>query len=242
MKVIITAGGTSESIDNVRKITNISSGRLGSIIAHEFSQHMNNGDKIYYVCPQNAIAISNRFIELIRITDTQSVYDALEKVVPECDLIIHSMAISDYRVDYVTNSEQLSNELEFKAANVIRHTIFGGLSGIDRSDKISSYADDLIIHMVKTPKIIDYIKQWNPAIKLVGFKLLSGVDDNELISVARKQMQRCNCDLVVANDIRNINADKHEALLVTSDKVSKVYSKEEIAMCLRKIYLEGKND
>ena len=32
-KVIITAGGTSEKIDNVRKITNSSSGKLGSVIA-----------------------------------------------------------------------------------------------------------------------------------------------------------------------------------------------------------------
>ena len=33
-KIIITAGGTSEKIDNVRKITNSSSGRLGMTIAN----------------------------------------------------------------------------------------------------------------------------------------------------------------------------------------------------------------
>ena len=33
-KFIITAGGTSEKIDNVRKITNSSSGKLGCIIAN----------------------------------------------------------------------------------------------------------------------------------------------------------------------------------------------------------------
>ena len=32
-KIVITAGGTSEKIDNVRKITNSSSGKLGSVIA-----------------------------------------------------------------------------------------------------------------------------------------------------------------------------------------------------------------
>ena len=31
-KIIITAGGTTEPIDNVRKITNVSTGKLGSLI------------------------------------------------------------------------------------------------------------------------------------------------------------------------------------------------------------------
>ena len=34
MKVVITAGGTSEKIDNVRKITNSSTGKLGLCIAN----------------------------------------------------------------------------------------------------------------------------------------------------------------------------------------------------------------
>ena len=34
-KIIITAGGTSEKIDNVRKITNSSSGKLGCTIANK---------------------------------------------------------------------------------------------------------------------------------------------------------------------------------------------------------------
>lgn len=37
MRVLITAGGTSEKIDNVRSITNHSTGRLGCLIAEKFS-------------------------------------------------------------------------------------------------------------------------------------------------------------------------------------------------------------
>ena len=33
-KIVITAGGTGEKIDNVRKITNSSSGKLGMTIAN----------------------------------------------------------------------------------------------------------------------------------------------------------------------------------------------------------------
>ena len=42
-KIIITAGGTSERIDNVRKITNSSSGKLGTIIVNHLLQE--NKDK-----------------------------------------------------------------------------------------------------------------------------------------------------------------------------------------------------
>ena len=50
-KIIITAGGTSERIDNVRKITNSSSGKLGCTIAEKLIELKNNEiDKIYYIC------------------------------------------------------------------------------------------------------------------------------------------------------------------------------------------------
>ena len=47
MNILITAGGTTETIDGVRSITNTGTGRLGSLIADEFekSPMINN---IYY--------------------------------------------------------------------------------------------------------------------------------------------------------------------------------------------------
>ena len=50
MNVVITAGGTSEPIDMVRKITNSSSGKLGSIIASKFNQC-----KVFYICAKKSI-------------------------------------------------------------------------------------------------------------------------------------------------------------------------------------------
>jgi len=35
MKILITSGGTREYIDDVRVLTNLSSGRLGAVIADE---------------------------------------------------------------------------------------------------------------------------------------------------------------------------------------------------------------
>ena len=47
MRVVITAGGTSEMIDSVRSITNKSSGKLGSLIAENFYNFDNNIEVVY---------------------------------------------------------------------------------------------------------------------------------------------------------------------------------------------------
>ena len=48
MKIIITAGGTSERIDDVRTITNSSTGRLGLAIGNTFAEkYADRIEKIY---------------------------------------------------------------------------------------------------------------------------------------------------------------------------------------------------
>ena len=38
--------------------------------------------------------------------------------------------------------------------------------------KISSASDYQVLFLKKTPKVISLVKQWNPDIQLIGFKLL----------------------------------------------------------------------
>ena len=70
-KVVVTAGGTSEKIDNVRKITNSSSGKLGYTITNKLIQlHEEQIEKIYYICSKTAFKPTHPKIEIIEITDT----------------------------------------------------------------------------------------------------------------------------------------------------------------------------
>ncbi|MFR8961306.1 MAG: phosphopantothenoylcysteine decarboxylase, partial [Enterococcus faecalis] len=52
MDVLVTAGGTSEPIDNVRSITNHSSGGLGKAIAESF---LAAGHTVTYVTTKHAL-------------------------------------------------------------------------------------------------------------------------------------------------------------------------------------------
>ncbi|MDM5144321.1 hypothetical protein ICE98_01397 [Lactococcus lactis] len=94
----------------------------------------------------------------------------------------------------------------------------------------------------KTPKIISYIKEWNPNVLLFGFKLLVGVEKSELLPVAREKLLTNHADFILANDLKNIEGQKHKALLVSKNHEITLKTKAEIADRLLKTSEELKND
>ena len=62
--IVITSGGTSEKIDNVRKITNSSSGKLGMTIAN-YLLKTNDDITIYYVCSKTSLRPLNERVDII---------------------------------------------------------------------------------------------------------------------------------------------------------------------------------
>ena len=198
-KYIITAGGTSEKIDNVRKITNSGTGKLGYIIANELLANYDD-IMIYYVCSKGSYKPIDSKIEVFEVDGVLDLKERIEDLLinNKIDIFIHSMAVSDYMVDYVTNIESIMS-------NNIRK-----ISG----SKISSNEDNLVIVLKPTPKIISLIKNISKETFLVGFKLLDSVSKMELIDVAKKLRDKNNCDLVVANDLNNIRNGVHEAFII----------------------------
>ena len=207
MNIIITAGGTSEYIDNVRKITNSSSGKLGSIIANKLLEN-NKITKIFYVCNKEAILpTQSDKIQIIYIKSVENLQNSLENLIKtqKIDIVIHSMAVSDYKVEYVTTSQNLSAVLANKNEVQINNILNKNDIGIGNKNKISSNLNNLFIKLIPTPKVISKIKKWDKNIFLIGFKLLSNVSDEKLIDVSKKLMQKNNCNAVVANDLKNIS-------------------------------------
>ena len=226
-KIIITSGGTSERIDNVRKITNSSSGKLGMTIANHLLQK-NNDIMIYYVCPKASLRPTDERVKIIEIDGTIDLKNNIESLLinEHIDYFIHSMAVSDYMADYVTTIERIKESVKkhddideaFKNIEVI-----GG-------SKISSYEDNLVIVLKPTPKIISIIKNLSPSTYLVGFKLLDGVSKEELIEVAKRLRNKNNCDLVVANDLATIRNGEHIGYIIDkNNEVEEAHGKDDIA-------------
>ena len=132
------------------------------------------------------------------------------------------MAVSDYTPVYMTDFNELENSEDL--------TEF--LNKSNSESKISSASDYQVLFLKKTPKIISLVKQWNPKILLVGFKLLVNVSKEELFEVARTSLKRNQADLIVANDLSDITPNQHIAYLVDEKSEEKVTTKSAIAQAL----------
>lgn len=226
-KIVITAGGTSERIDNVRKITNSSSGKLGMVIANHLLE-ANEELMIYYVCSKNSLRPLDDSVKVIEIEGTYDLKRTVENLLENehIDYFIHSMAVSDYTTDYVTTIERIKDSVR-KSDDI--DEAFSNIEVIGGS-KISSYEDNLVIVLKPTPKIISIIKDISPSTYLVGFKLLDGVSKEELIEVATKLRDKNRCDLVVANDLSNIRNGEHIAYIIDDkDEIQESHGKDDIA-------------
>lgn len=251
--IVITAGGTIEKVDDVRNITNMSTGKLGATICNTILADISEEiGKIYYVTTKHSIMPEkNEKIEFVYITGVYELKQAIENLLKnfKMDYFIHSMAVSDYTVEYVSTAKRLTTELtkqiikakddietEEQLYSVIEHVVQFPNDIINRHTKISSVENGMIIKMKQAPKIISFIKQWNPDVKLIGFKLLSNVEEAELVSVATKLLEKNNCDYVVANDLSVIRKGTHKALVIDKNgEKTTVNGKNAIAQYLKDI-------
>lgn len=248
MKIIITAGGTSEKIDDVRKITNFATGKLGCLTAKEFVRQCGGRiKKIFYVCEKGTAVPSLDCVETVAVSGADEVKAALSHLLTsnKIDAVIHSMAVSDYAVDRLTTVNDLANFIadklfslnryNFKNETELAHFIAACLREDDyllnNVGKISSDKKNLLLFMKRTPKIISCIKLLQPSTILVGFKLLDGVSRQELFDAGYKILKDNGCDLVLANDLKNIKEKRHEGLLIFPDKSYEEFSTKESIAC-----------
>ncbi|MBX5325307.1 phosphopantothenate--cysteine ligase [Streptococcus cristatus] len=220
MKILVTSGGTSEAIDSVRSITNHSTGRLGKIITEAL---LAAGHEVCLITTKRALKPEAHPNLIIReIDNTNDLLVVMQELVKEYQVLIHSMAVSDYTPVYMTRLEEVqasSNLEEF-------------LNKQNHQAKISSTDEVQVLFLKKTPKIISLVKEWNPAIHLIGFKLLVHVSEDYLIEIARKSLIKNQADLIITNDLTQISANQHRAIFVENDHLQTVQTKEEIANLL----------
>jgi len=223
MEILITSGGTREYIDGVRVLTNISSGKLGAMIADTIISHSNTEIEINFVYvkgselpksdgfirigkSENKFPYNFNCLKLHEVTDVESVYNVMEKLVPEMDVVIHPMAVSDFGFRPI-HTKLKSNDPE-------------------------AFIESLRERIYQTPKILAHIKEWNPKCYLVSFKFEDGVEHDELIKIAADSFIKNHCDLVIANEKSEmVNAKEHIAYAFDGSKnLKKLTGKSEIAM------------
>ena len=178
-KVLITAGGTQEPIDDVRSITNVSSGKTAAHIANTFIEQ---GLDVTYVCAENAARplFDCKVITYKTFKDLESVLN--QELTHHYSMVIHAAAVSDYSIK------------EVSAIN---------------TGKIDSSQDEITLTLKKNPKIINTIKKISPHSKLIGFKLTSTNEQSEILHKVNSLFENAKCDFVIHNDYSSIKSGHH---------------------------------
>lgn len=235
--VLITSGGTTEPIDGVRGITNFSSGRLGAKLAEQLTH-----SKIFLIKSRKSVMPKSNLenITIIETQDTQSVQEAIHDIMDHhtVDVFVHSMAISDYTVEQVVNLSDMIEavqQLDVLSLDAVLDILQNPPSIAERN-KVSSNISRPIIYLQPTPKIIASIKAKWPHTKLVAFKLLNTVSEEELLRVASASMAKTDADYMVANDLQYISATQHKAFIFGRDGIPQcAQTKEDIVTILQHI-------
>ena len=106
-KILMTAGPTIEYIDPVRVITNLSSGKTGTLLASEL---ISAGAKVTLIYgPGNQIP--SKGIKVINVTTSKEMFDVTKKELKKkYDIVIMAAAVSDYTPENPSKSKIKSNK------------------------------------------------------------------------------------------------------------------------------------
>jgi hypothetical protein len=233
MNVLVTAGGTVAPIDDVRQITNVSTGRFGAMIAEAA---LKRGATVWYLSPPSALKPFHR--QALFDLDT---HDPAAEVRRLAQLKIDWSRVAN-RCFLVPLREATVEEYALRLRAILElHPIDVAFLAMAVSDfaperipgKLSSDSETLTIECRRQPKVIQSVRDWSPETYLVGFKLLSNVPENELIRKAQEACQTNHGDLTVANDLRTVQAGRHTIHLVRPGQPVETYGPpDEIAETL----------
>jgi phosphopantothenoylcysteine decarboxylase/phosphopantothenate--cysteine ligase len=96
MKVLLTAGPTREPIDDVRYLSNRSSGKMGSALA---AAALKAGHQVTVITGPISVAMPEA-VKRFNIETAAEMYDAVMREFPHHDLLIMAAAVADFRPRY----------------------------------------------------------------------------------------------------------------------------------------------
>ena len=193
-RILITAGGTRDSIDGVRVLTNISTGMTGAQLADLLYEQ---GHQVWLLTSQMATKpLSKVHIDTYESFD--EIYNRLKALgqTHSFDMILHAAAISDYSVRKV-------------------QTPHGPMT---IGQKMSSQYEKISIQLERNKKILPCLKDIfknHPIV--IGFKLTVTEDQEEQAHAIESLFVNNTVDYVVHNNIKNVQKRDHVFLLTSKN-------------------------
>ncbi len=181
MNCIVTAGPSYEPLDDVRRLTNFSTGRLGATLANYLAAR---GHNVILLLGEQATYAGERHAQRVEFFSTTADLRAKLKALAakKADAIFHAAAVSDFSFGRIFAPDAANKLREIKSAR-----------------KISTRQGKLLVELLPASKIIAELRGWFPRTKIVGWKFEADGKRPEAIAAARRQLAECSTDLCVVN-------------------------------------------
>jgi phosphopantothenoylcysteine synthetase/decarboxylase len=180
MLCLVTAGPTVEPLDSVRRLTNHSTGTLGTDLANHLACA---GHDVLLLRSRTATATPP--LHAVTSEAFATAGDLLERfqahATQEPVAIFHAAAVGDFQV-----------------GTVFRRDSDGSLVPV-HSGKHSTRDGVLLAELRPTPKILAQLRDLYPKAWITGWKYEVDGSRDEVLQRARAQLQSCRSDAVVAN-------------------------------------------
>ena len=179
MKIIITCGPSYEPIDGARRMTNMSTGKLGVTLANFLTD---TGHEVICLKGEGSTFAGPVWASRVESFATNDdLAQHLESIsrLENIDAVFHAAALCDYRVEQV-------------------------LSGVGEAITSAKFATrDGRLHLILAPamKVLPRMRGWFPGARIVGWKYeLAGTRD-DAFGKAWKQLRDCETDACVLNGV-----------------------------------------
>lgn len=179
MHCVVTAGPTYEPLDDVRRLTNFSTGRLGGELAAFLTAH---GHNVTLLIGEQATWQGERRAAHVReFTTTANLHDQLRALAGEAvDAVFHAAAVSDFQFGKIWSGTP-GKTVEVTAS------------------KISTRHERLLAELVPTSKILAQLREWHPTATLVGWKYELDGTRADAQAAGERQLRECRTDACVVN-------------------------------------------
>jgi phosphopantothenoylcysteine decarboxylase/phosphopantothenate--cysteine ligase len=180
MKCIVTAGPTYEELDEVRRLTNFSTGALGTELSNFLTER---GHEVELLRGQGATCrLEPRARQVQVFTTTGDLRQRLQKLgLGGADAVFHAAAVSDFTFGKVWERAADGSVREIRMA------------------KISSRAGVILAELTPAPKIIAELRGWFPSAFLTGWKYALEAGRAEAIARGERQMAANRTNACVVN-------------------------------------------
>jgi len=200
MRIVITCGPSYEPVDEVRRLTNFSTGELGVLLANRLTA---DGHEVFCLKGEAATYPGACTAQhLIPFSTNDDLVQKLEAISAQGDIgaVLHCAALCDFKVKQVQTAD--------------------GETLTER--KVSSRAGELVILLEPASKVISQLRGLFPPAQIIGWKYELDGTQTDALAKGQQQIRENHTDLCIVNG-RAVGggflvSDEHSVVAAPADK------------------------